>query len=920
MEKKTRDIVQDNTVPQTKIEVPKLAPKVLRRARLTSLIGKPGDRTLTLITAPAGYGKTTLLGEWLSTSMSHNQRTAWLTLDLFDDAPFRFWFYLIAAIRNVFPTLKYRVDTMLSHQGFQNFSWLDPLINELNALPFYVNIILDDFHVIKDQVIMDGLSYLIEYQPKNLHIIIAARVRPDIHLARLRTLGRLIEISAEDLVFSFDETCNYLNDSISRKLTSNEVVYIYENTEGWIAGLKMTAITYQSREIEDHNFFAIAQNTQAFREYFSEEVLGTFSPELQDFVLKTSLLTEFSSELCDFLFEKNNSQSLISQIYENNLFIETIDNQNLWFRYHPLFIFSLHHQLQKHDPSSIFEIHQKALNWFIEKGYPEKAVIHALQSGHEEKAAEIIDSLALQAAIDFDLIKLVHWINAIPENLTKFKPRLGVFNALACFLLGQYDITLVKLQQTEQLLHNSTLKQDDPTEYELLTWEISVIQTGIEIMAGDIEKGYHEISLLLNDKTKDSNYVYAMFTHFKARSLEKLGRLSEALEVYETACNYGLARNYNIGHFHSRIGIILVLLRQGKIVRAKQECERVVDFLVERKLESATYNMALSLQLEIEMLFNNMTKADKLAEIVLANFENTISSESVLYNHIERCVYLANYLIRKLDLINARLYFERALSCHRDYSLPGAPLPGVIIDTFIRLTQAEACEKELTEWFESVIDFLDESSLSTPMGKVALAAARFNQKAYLQANEILSDLVVELRKSENRAYLLQALILNALVLFQSGEKKVAFSILEETLEIGAETGAMRVFLEQGEPLQNMIQAYKNTTKGVVFMMKQPGFIDKLLRMLDLECKKRFDHLQREESMMTALHLVKEPLSDREFEIVDMLIAGKTAKEISDLLMISINTTKTHIQSVYRKFGIHSQRMLIAKAKELGGLK
>ena len=180
--------------------------------------------------------------------------------------------------------------------------------------------------------------------------------------------------------------------------------------------------------------------------------------------------------------------------------------------------------------------------------------------------------------------------------------------------------------------------------------------------------------------------------------------------------------------------------------------------------------------------------------------------------------------------------------------------------------------------------------------------------------------MIELRESENRAYLLQALILNALVLFQSEDKAAAFSILEETLEIGAETGAMRVFLEQGEPLLKMIEEYKNTAKGIAFTMKQPGFIEKLLQMLDLECKKQFNHLQREESMMTALHLLKEPLSDREIEIVDMLIAGKTAKEISDLLMISINTTKTHIQSVYRKFGIHSQRMLITKAKELGLLK
>lgn len=917
MDKKIKNSYFDETVLQTKLEVPNLATKVLRRSRLTSLIGKTGDRKLTIITAPAGYGKTTLLGEWLAISSPHNQRTAWVTLDLFDNAPFRFWFYLVAAIRNIFPTFKFRIDSLLSHSGNYNVIGLDPLINEINALPFFINIILDDFHVIKDPAIMNGLAYLIEYQPKNLHIIIASRIRPDIPLARLRTQGRLVEIDSQELAFSFDEACSYLNDSIKRKLSANELVKIFENTEGWIAGLKMTAITYQNRSEEDTNFFTDIQNSQTFREYFMEEVLNNFTPELQDFVIKTSLLTEFSSELCDYLFDSDNSQVLIDQIYENNLFIETIDNQNTWFRYHPLFILSLNHQLQKRDPSSIIDIHKKALTWFIDKGYPEKAVIHALQSGNEEKAAEIIDSLALQAAIDFDLIKLVHWINAIPENLIKFRPRLGIYNALACFLLGQYDITNFRLQQVEKILINSNLNQDDPVEYSVLMWEIAVIRTGIEIMAGDIEKGYREISVLLNDKSKEDNYIYAMFTHFKARSLEKLGRLAEALEVYETACNYGLTRSYHIGHFHSLIGKAQVLLRQGKIFTAKQESERIVEFLVQRKLESATYNMALSLQLEIELQLNNLSEADRLAEIVLADFENTISSESVLYNHIERCVYLANYLIHKKDLTNARLYFDRALSCHREYSLKNAAIPGVIIDTFIRLTRAEACENNIPDWSQIAVEFLDEASLSTPAGKIAMAATWINQKAYAKAHNILVELVDELRKSEHKEYLLQAMVLYALVFYQTGEKENAYSMLEETLNLANDSGSIRVLLEQGELMQNLVEEYRKTTMGTAFEIQSPGFLERLLLMLEQVCNNRKEHISQSGSMMSAFHLLKEPLSDREYEIVSMLIAGKTGKEISDLLMISINTTKTHIQSIYRKFGIHSQKMLINKAKELG---
>ncbi len=905
---------------ETKLEVPSMVSKILRRTRLTSLIQQTGDRRVTLINAPAGYGKTTLLGEWQALSSSYNQRTAWITLDQFDNAPFRFWFYLVEAIRNVFPTLKYQVETQLSNGDQHSLTGLIPLINEINSLPFILNIILDDFQVIKDPVISAGLVYLIEHQPKNLHLIIASRTRPDIPLSRLRMQNRLVEITAEDLSFSFEETCSFLNDSIKRQLTSNEIVRIFETTEGWIAGLKMSAITFQSRTEGDHIYFTDIQNNLIFREFFLEEVLINLLPDLQEFLLASSLLTEFSSGLCDCLFELNNSQKLIEQLVDNNLFIESIDNQGQWFRYHPLFARALNQQMRKKRPADIIPIHQKALTWFIENGYPEKAVIHALQSGHQEQAAEIIDSLALQAAIDFDLIKLVHWINAIPDNLIALRPRLGVYNALACFLLGQYDITNIRLREVEDLLYSSSILKTDQIEYDVLKWEISVIRTGIEIMAGSTKKGYAEISGLLDDKTKETNYIYAMFTHFRARSLEKMGRLQEALEDYKLACKFGLARDYHIGYFHSRIGLIQVLLRQGQIIKAKQECEQVINYILENKLDSATYNMALSVQLEIALQLNYMSEADRIAEIVLTNFENTIKSESVIYNHIERCVYLTNYLVRTKKLKTARQYFDRALSCHQEYSLPGSPIPGVIIDSFVRLTISEACQNKNLDWQQSAIEFLDDSNRKTPSGKLAQASIYLNQKAYQKAKDFLVCLVEDLRKTECEGYLLQAMILLAIALYYNHERDSSFVYLEESLSVGYRTGARRIFLEQGDSLMSLVTEFSKSELGKRFEDKIPGFLDGLNYDLDQECKMKGNTISKSEPSMTGIHLLKEPLSDRENEILQMLIVGKTGKEISDLLMVSINTTKTHIQSIYRKFDIHSQRMLIAKAKELDLIK
>ena len=656
------------TLLHTKLEIPSLTARVLRRERLTSLFERPGEKKVTILSAGPGYGKTTLLGEWISRSSNPTFRTAWVTLDLFDNAPFRFWSYLIAAVKRSSPAIKFSEESLLV-RGYDplDFTRLIPLINEIGNLSTYLNLILDDYHVITDDKINKGVAYLIEHQPKNMHLIISSRTRPEIPLARLRTLGRAEEITSKDLSFSFIETRKYLTEMIKNKLSPDEIMEIYKNTEGWIAGLQMTAVTHQARHELQFERLRGIDDLASFPEYFSEEILENQGLAIQNFLLKTSILSEFSPDLCNTLLETENSQTIIDMLITQNLFIKPIDNQHTWYRYHPIFAWSLAKQLQKSNPTVISHLHGEALNWFLKNGFPEKAVIHALQSGHEDMAAEIIDNIAMLAIIDFDVIKLTHWINAIPDSLLSVRPRLGIFNSVACFLLGQYDIAQVNLKKTENVLENSILNNSNPEETQILYWEINAVRAAIEGIAGNHEKGFTDGNRLLQDTKMEENFVYAMLTHAMAIALEHKGQLSEAIRVYDLGRQYGLAYKYFYGYFHSSVALAHVNLKQGRLSDAKREFMQSLDFAIELNLENAAVSLAQTGLLEIALEQNNIPEADHLITEILINFDKTIFSESAWINHIDRCVAISDYFIYKNDLKKAKDYFDRALRCHHDY-------------------------------------------------------------------------------------------------------------------------------------------------------------------------------------------------------------------------------------------------------------
>ncbi len=902
----------------TKLEIPNITARVLRRSRLTDLLHRPGGRKVTILTAPAGYGKTTLLGEWYSLNSTQDNRFAWITLDQFDNAPFRFWSYLIAAIKRPYPSIKFEAKDLI-FRGYdpRDFTRLIPLLNQISGLPGILNLILDDYHTITESCINDSIGYIIDHQPENLHLVIASRNRPNIPTARLRTLGRLQDIDAQSMAFSFEETKKYLAEMIKTDLSSSQIVEIFENTEGWIAGLQMTAISHEVMHNFKSNRNQVLNEKSMFPDYFSEEVLRNQPPAIQEFLLKTSMLKEFTPELCDFLLGRDDSRKIIDELIAQNLFIEPIDNDHQWYRYHPLFASSMIEKMQRADPEVINSLHLKALNWFLSKGYPDRAVAHALLSGQEDRAVEIIDTIAMRAIINFDVIKLIHWINAIPDHLMLLRPRLGIYNAVAYFLLGQYDLGRVNLVKVENAIKTSYGVDTAIQEKLTLQWEIDAVRAAMEAIAGNHAKGLADGNHLLADTTKEGNYIYAMLTHAMGMACEILGKLGEAANVFTIARQYGLTHNYSYGYFHSCVALADVLLKQGRLNESREEYNRGLDFAIELNLEHATISLAQASLMEIAIEQNNLPLADRLAGEILTNFDKTIISESLWISHIDRCAYLTNYFVRKNDLPRAREYLGRALTSYQDFSTAGTPMPTCLMEACFRITRAESRINHAADWSKASTQLLTPENLKTLAGQLFQARLDMVQGRQDQATPLLAKLVDDYQKTEYEGQLLKTLIVYALSLHSSGKVQDAVAVIGKAVEMGAARGYVRVFLEEGEVLRDLLCIFQGTSEAEAISTEHPGYIEFLLKLLHAECTQLDSSNVGSEPEMTTLHLLQEPLSHRETEVLRMLVSGKSTKEIAEALMISTNTAKTHIKNVYRKFGVHSRNLLIDQIKELG---
>src|SRR6266571_818989 len=425
---------------ETKLHVPRWRRGLVARPRLSERLSRGVESALTLVSAPAGFGKTTLLAEWLAAAPAGGRSVAWLSLDQRDNDPASFWTYLVAALKTAAPGDGASVLSHLQPPQPPSEAGLVTLLNDLDALPDDVVLVLDDYHVIDARDVQDGMAFLLEHLPPRIHLVIGSRADPALPLARLRGRGELVEIRAADLRFTPGEAAAYLNGAMGLVLTAADVAALEERTEGWIAALQLAALSMQGREDTAAFIAGFAGDDRYIVDFLAEEVLQRQPEHVQHFLLQTSILDRLSGPLCDAVTGQDGGKAKLTALERGNLFLVPLDDRRQWYRYHQLFADVLHARLLDEQPDDVPDLHRRASGWHEQNGEPSEAIRHALAAGDFERVASLIELVARATVRKTNQsARLLEWLRLVPDDLIRARPVLSTYYAFALLGMGEMD-------------------------------------------------------------------------------------------------------------------------------------------------------------------------------------------------------------------------------------------------------------------------------------------------------------------------------------------------------------------------------------------------------------------------------------------------------------------------------------------------
>src|SRR3712207_2120202 len=444
----------------TRLYAPPPQPKVVLRPRLTERLNEGLHRRLTLISAPAGFSKTTLLGEWLA---SCELPAAWLSLDGGDNDPTRFLAYLVAALRTIAPNIGEGVSGMLrSPQPPPTESILTALLNELNTVPDDFVLILDDYHVIDARPVDDALTFLLEHLPPQLHLVISSREDPHLPLARLRARGQLTELRAADLRFTASEAAEFLKGVMGLSVSAEEIAALETRTEGWIAGLQLAALSMQGREDVPGFIRAFAGDNRYVLDYLVDEVLQRQPERIRSFLLQTSILDRLSGPLCDAITGQDDGRAMLEALERGNFFVVPLDDKRHWYRYHHLFAEVLYAHLLQERPDQVPTLHRRASEWYEHNGSAADAIRHALAAEDFERAADLVELAVPAMRRSRQEATLLGWLKALPDELFHVRPVLSVHYAGTLLQSGQLEGVEERLRDAERWLDKTADRRERP--------------------------------------------------------------------------------------------------------------------------------------------------------------------------------------------------------------------------------------------------------------------------------------------------------------------------------------------------------------------------------------------------------------------------------------------------------------------------
>jgi LuxR family maltose regulon positive regulatory protein len=869
---------------------------------------------LTLVSAPTGFGKTSLVSQWLSSRTSQDRTVVWIALDPTDDQPVAFWAQVLTALQAAaLPAIGKSILPLLESGQPPTEGVLAVVVNELSALPDGLDLVLDDYHVIDDPAVHEGMTFLLDHLPPRVHVLITTRADPPLPMARLRARGEMVEIRAEDLRFTAEEASIYLNEAMGLGLGPEHVAALEERTEGWIAALQLAALSMEGRDNIADFVAQFTGNDRYIVDYLVEEVLQRLPDEIRMFLLDTCILERLNGPLCNAVAGRSDGKAMLGVLERRNLFVVPLDDQRRWYRYHHLFADVLQAHLEDEEPGRAPELHGRASEWYEREGEWTEAIRHALAAHDFERAAELVERAFPAIRVARQETALRRWVEALPDALVRRRPVLNVGYAGALLLLGELSGVEGRLDDAEHQLTPRT--GDDRTASSARMVEIAFVDEGelrhvpgqaeiyraaIAQVRGDVRATVEHARRAKEIAVEDDHLVLSGAAGFLGIALWTRGDLEAAHRAWsECVAELELA-----GNIADALGATLALgdicIVQGRLGEALHTYEDALALVPEqnRALVRGPADMHVGMseifreRNDLEAARRHLIESQELGELAtmpqhpyrwrvamarLRQAEGGAEEALALLEDAER-VYVSDFFpnVRPLAALQARMWIALG-----------------------SLREAGGWARKARLSPNDELSYLSEFEHIT-LARLLLAVAKTNNgmKSRADAVGLLSRLREAAETGARTGSVIEILVLEALAAADDGDRAAALVVLEQALTAAEPEGYARLFVDEGLVMKALLG--EASRRGIF-----TDYISELLAAFEPPSH----YPVRTQGLVEAL-------SDRELEVLRLLASELSGPDIARELMVSLNTMRTHTKSIYMKLGVNNRRAAVRRGQEL----
>lgn len=909
----------------TKFYIPPPRPDLVSRPHLTEKLNEGVRRKLTLISAPAGFGKTMLVSEWLHqlkdeketinplSLISHSFKVAWLSLDEGDNDPIRFFSYLIVALQQVEPDTGQTAQHLLhSSQLPRPETLMTALINDLAGHVTEFILVLDDYHTINTTTIHEALTFLLNHLPPQVHLVMTSRTDPPLRLSRLRAREQLLELGIDTLRFTLEETNDFLNRMMALNLRQNEIAILHARTEGWVTGLQLAALALRAMSArqasqEASDFIATFTGKDRYvGEYLLEEVFQQQSKKIRTFLLQTSILDQLIGALCDHLTGQTDGHQTLTELDKANLFIVPLDNEGHCYRYHPLFADFLRAQLRLSHPELERDLHCRAVEWFVEQGLVDQAIGHALAAQDFEQAADLIEQvIAEKLWLRGELITLLSWLTALPDECVSARPRLLLGQAWAMLLLGHIQDKLTEILQQLEVILNTTpanvrtvLETGEPTEAVRLKGEIATILAEAALMENDLRHALNLSERALTYLPEHELILRSMAIQIQGYIYRLTGEGEKAsAALIEASTGSRRAGNITVATFAlSDLGEVQIM--QGKLLQAVTTYQQALELAAEHN--AWPFPPTSAVYVGLGNILYEWNELERAAQHLQKGVE---LSRQGGYNGVTTQAYLALARLKQAQGKNDEAWATLARAEELVEKYPRARMKAYFALVQVRLW-LQAADNKLdvaSRWAAIYARDLDPESPPLTylhhLERIALARVRLAQ--HQPDDELLAKLLQQAESAGWTRNVIEILTLQALARQAQDDVPGAMSALRRALNLAEPENFTRLFVDEGAPMIRLLQ--KAVAHGAT-----PEYVGRL----------QASFMPSMAGAAPEAQPLLEPLTKRELEVLKLMAAGLSNREIANDLVIAMGTVAKYSNNIYSKLAVTNRTQAVSRAHAL----